>query len=410
MLAGAVGGALACWASLGAGQAATVHSLGAVEGQLKTPQAKQYWQQQMAGKPGPDRLGVHLPPGLSAEAVAALLLPRADHAKPTLVGAKPWPGQAGRYVAIVCTGGEPFDAGAPACQRPSSGESGPGAPLPLHVYLGMLEVRPGSAPRLLARSGEIEAAIDDKIDWSLTDLPAPDGTNTDLPQSIDGFDLAPYRIAPGEPAFGLRAGWSTGYSGGSTNNTALYLFAPEDGRLHLVLAAPMSGFQDFAGKWHKNGTRDHSVTDEANILVATSNRTAGHYDLLVKAKDWNPVKQPWAQVIGVGAAVAQKDGHTRVVATVIGSPAAAAGLAVGDEVVGIEGETIDGLGVAAVRKRMNGRVGSEVRLTIRRAGRPPFVVVLRRQLVTIAPSAHLRFRWSAQDAAYRAAVCSMPCL
>ncbi|MGH7066405.1 MAG: hypothetical protein ACRETD_12165 [Steroidobacteraceae bacterium] len=131
----------------------------------------------------------------------------------------------------------------------------------------------------------------------------------------------------------------------------------------------MSAFQDLAGQWHKNGTREHQVTDEANIVVVTSNQTAGHYDLLVKAKDWDPVQRPWAQIIGIG-----------------------------------------GLDPAAVRARMNGRLGSDVQLEIRRVGRPPFVVTIGRQLITIEPSAHLRFRWSAQAAAYRAAVCSLPCL
>lgn len=409
VLASAVGGALACWASLGAARAATVHSSGAIEGQLKTPEAKQYWQEQMEGKPGPDRLGVNLPPGLSGKAIAALLLPSGDHVEPTLVGAKAWPEQPGRFVAIVCTGGAPFDAsdavaGDAVCQRADGGESG--ARPPLKVYLGVLAMEHDGALRLLARSG----AIDGAIDWSITDLPPPDGADSERPQSIDGFDLAPYRIAPGKPAFGLRVGWTSGYSGGSTHNTALYLFAPEGGRLRPVLAAPMSSFQDFAGEWNKNGTRDHTVTDEANIVIVTPNLTAGHYDLLVKAKDWDPVKRPWSQIGGIGATVLQKGGHTRVVATVIGDPAAAAGLAAGDEIVAIGGKSIGGLDLAAVRNRMRGVLGGEVQLTIRRAHRRPFAVTLRRRLITLEPSAHLRFRWSAQDAAYRAAACGQPCI
>lgn len=404
-MAAAVVGALGCWASLVAGRTATVHSSAAIEGHLKTPEARQYWQQQIGGGPAADRLGVHLPPGLSAKAITALLLPPGDHDQPTLVGAKPWPGDPGRFVAIVCTGGEPFDAGDPVCQRPYASDSGPGPP-PLHVYLGVLQSASGTTPRLLAESG----AIDGTVDWSSSDLPAPDTPDSEQPQRIEGFDLAPYRIAPGTPAFGLRVGWIAGYSGGSTRNTALYLFASEGGRLRLVLAVPMSAFQDFAGQWHRNGTRDHTLIDETNILIVAPVRTAGHYDLLVKAKDWDPVKRPWSQIIGIGATVAEKDGHTEVIATVIGSPAAAAGLAAGDEIVGVGGNTIAGLDLASVRNRMNGLLGSKVRLTIRRVGRPPFALTLRRQLITLEPSAHLRFRWSAPDAAYRVAACSLPCL
>ncbi|HET7413541.1 MAG TPA: hypothetical protein VFJ18_12865, partial [Pararhizobium sp.] len=70
---------------------------------------KAFVSQQSQGTPAPDRLGIHLPAALSADAITHLLLPAGDSAPRGLVGAKPWSVGHGLYLAIVCTGGEPFD-------------------------------------------------------------------------------------------------------------------------------------------------------------------------------------------------------------------------------------------------------------------------------------------------------------
>ncbi|MGH7042975.1 MAG: hypothetical protein ACREFY_12700 [Acetobacteraceae bacterium] len=105
------------------------------------------------------------------------------------------------------------------------------------------------------------------------------------PDSFDRFDLAPYRIAPDQAAFGLRGAWAEGYSGGMASYGALYLFAISHGALCRVPAVPMSSNQDLAGEWHKNGTRDHQISQGANLLIISAHRTAGHFDLLLKSRD-----------------------------------------------------------------------------------------------------------------------------
>ncbi len=102
------------------------------------------------------------------------------------------------------------------------------------------------------------------------------------PDSFDRFDLAPYTIAPDQTAFGLRGNWMESYSGGGANYTGLCLFMPVGGELQQVLAVPMSAYADIAGEWHKDGTRDHDITDAGNVLVISKHVTDGHFDLIVK--------------------------------------------------------------------------------------------------------------------------------
>jgi len=265
--------------------AQTAHSLDQVPALLKTPEARNFYAQQMAGAPAPDKLGVHLPTGLSAQQITALLPPPAG-AKLNVVGAKPLPGQADRYVALVCTGGSiPTGPDDTPCTR----VLGDDAASPLQVMLGVIEMKPGAAPTLAAKS----LRVDGKVNWKDTALPAApqalddaaDGTIT--PDGYDGFDLAPYKIATDQTAFGLRGVWTESYSGGGANYSALYLFGVIDGAVKQILAVPMSAFQDIAGDWHKDGTRDHQITDAANLLVVTSHSTAGHFDLLLKSRTGN---------------------------------------------------------------------------------------------------------------------------
>ncbi|MGO9132493.1 MAG: hypothetical protein ACLP8A_00375 [Methylovirgula sp.] len=86
--------------------AETAKSVDQIPSKLKTPEAKKVFEEQMEGKPAPDKLGLHLPAGLAAKDIAALLLPAGDKDPLNSVGAKPLPDQPDLYAAIVCTGGD----------------------------------------------------------------------------------------------------------------------------------------------------------------------------------------------------------------------------------------------------------------------------------------------------------------
>jgi hypothetical protein len=259
-----------------------VHSLDQVQQHLKTPDARKFFKEQMQGKPAPDLLGLHLPAALPASAITKLLVPASDAEKPTLIGARPWPLRPNLYVAIVCSGGEgPLTPGEPQCAR-SNDDKEP----PLHVYLGVIEAKGGMAPSLVAASAPVTCAMD----WSKSNLPrqpmAADDAKDGMiqPDQFDQFDLAPYKIAPDQRAFGLRGSWMESYSGGGANFSGLCLFTMDGGRLRQVLAVPMSAYADIAGDWHKNGTRDHDITDAANVLIVSSHVSDGRFDLVVKGR------------------------------------------------------------------------------------------------------------------------------
>jgi hypothetical protein len=261
----------------------TVHSLDQVPAALKTPEAKAAFAQQIEGQPAPDSLGVRLPPALSATQIDSLLVPAGDTSPATIVGARPMPGQPDVYVAIVCTGGNaPGPSDDKTCDQTDFGSQRPD----MHVYVGLIQAVAGAPPRLLAKPAE----LDGKVDWQDTILgDAPDGADDAgggvlTPDDITGFDLAPYVIAPGERAFGLLGEWNVGYAGGGAQYHALYLFSVEDGAVVQILATTMSFSKMLAGDWHKDGTRDHDLSEGANVLVVTRHMTGGHFDLLQRAR------------------------------------------------------------------------------------------------------------------------------
>ena len=158
-----------------------------------------------------------------------------------------------------------------------------GAPS-LHVYLGVIEMKAGSAPRLIARTGSVVTPVN-WADSGLSRAPmAADDVkdSTILPDSYDRFDLAVYKLAPDVPAFGLRGAWMESYSGGGASFGSLALFALNGDTLTPVLSAPMSAYSDVAGAWHKDQTRDHTITDMANVLIVSKNVSDGRFDLLLK--------------------------------------------------------------------------------------------------------------------------------
>lgn len=266
-------------------RAETAKSLGQVPSLLKTPEAKKVFKEQMEGAPTPDKLGTHLPAGLTAKGIAALLLPANNKAALNSVGAKPLPDQPDLYVAIVCTGGD-VPSGPDDMQCNQFRFSVSNAKSPLQAHLGVIEAKAGAAPRLIAKP----VMVDGMVNWRDTELPsAPDALDDAKgdeisPQQYDGFDLAPYRISTTERAFGLRGVWSDGYSGGMGSYNALYLFALVDGSLKEILAVPMSSYKDVAGDWHKDRTRSHEITQGANVLIVTKHSTDGHFDLLLKSR------------------------------------------------------------------------------------------------------------------------------
>ncbi len=86
---------------------------------------------------------------------------------------------------------------------------------------------------------------------------------------------------------------------------------------------------------------------------------------------------------GLGIEVTMENGLVKVVSPIDDTPAFRAGLEPGDLVTHLDGEPVLGLTLAEAVKKMRGRVGSSIDLTIRRDGRDPFEVSITRAVITI---------------------------
>jgi len=86
---------------------------------------------------------------------------------------------------------------------------------------------------------------------------------------------------------------------------------------------------------------------------------------------------------GIGVVIALKAGGIDVVSVVPSTPAARAGIRMGDELVAINGTPMKGHALDDVSSRMRGNVGTDVELTIGRTNAKPFAVTLTREAIEV---------------------------
>ena len=86
---------------------------------------------------------------------------------------------------------------------------------------------------------------------------------------------------------------------------------------------------------------------------------------------------------GLGIEVTMENGVVKIVSPIDDTPAAKAGLKPGDYMTNIDGEQVIGMSLNDAVDKMRGKVGSKVKLTIRRVGEKPFEVTLKREEVKI---------------------------
>jgi carboxyl-terminal processing protease len=86
---------------------------------------------------------------------------------------------------------------------------------------------------------------------------------------------------------------------------------------------------------------------------------------------------------GIGAYVDTTTSYLTVISPISGSPAEAAGLRSGDQIIAIDGKDMKGIDAELVRKQVLGPAGSVVTLTIRRGEDAPFDVKITRAKIVI---------------------------
>jgi carboxyl-terminal processing protease len=86
---------------------------------------------------------------------------------------------------------------------------------------------------------------------------------------------------------------------------------------------------------------------------------------------------------GLGIEVTMEGGLVKVVSPIDDTPAAKAGLKPGDFITHLNGEPVLGLSLNEAVERMRGPVNSELKLSVRREGKDPFDVMLKRAVIKI---------------------------
>jgi len=86
---------------------------------------------------------------------------------------------------------------------------------------------------------------------------------------------------------------------------------------------------------------------------------------------------------GLGIEVTMENGLVKVVSPIDDTPAFRAGVEPGDLITHLDGEPILGLALSEAVEKMRGPVGSDLKVTIRRAGRDPFDVSITRAVIKI---------------------------
>src|SRR5262252_10018905 len=86
---------------------------------------------------------------------------------------------------------------------------------------------------------------------------------------------------------------------------------------------------------------------------------------------------------GLGIEVTMENGLVKVVSPIDDTPAAKAGLKPGDFITHLDGEAVLGLSLNEAVERMRGPVNSDLKLTVRREGKDPFDVMLKRAVIKI---------------------------
>jgi carboxyl-terminal processing protease len=86
---------------------------------------------------------------------------------------------------------------------------------------------------------------------------------------------------------------------------------------------------------------------------------------------------------GLGIQISAQDGVPKVISPIDDTPASRAGLAGGDLIVAIDGQSTHGIDLQKIVRVLRGDPGTSVKLTISRGAQPPFEVTLTRAIIEV---------------------------
>jgi carboxyl-terminal processing protease len=128
------------------------------------------------------------------------------------------------------------------------------------------------------------------------------------------------------------------------------------------------------------------VSDEQLIEAAINGMLSSldPHSSYMNAKNFRDMQvQVRGEFGGLGIEVTMEGGLVKVVSPIDDTPAAKAGLKPGDFITHLDGEPVLGLSLNEAVERMRGPINSDLKLTVRREGKDPFDVMLKRAVIKI---------------------------
>jgi carboxyl-terminal processing protease len=108
-----------------------------------------------------------------------------------------------------------------------------------------------------------------------------------------------------------------------------------------------------------------------------------HSDYMTEREYKELISTTSGQFGGVGIEISVEEGVPQVIAAIEGTPASAAGIEPGDRIVKADGQPIVGMDIGEVVRRLRGKPGTPVVLTIARANRPMFDLSIIRAIIHV---------------------------
>lgn len=127
---------------------------------------------------------------------------------------------------------------------------------------------------------------------------------------------------------------------------------------------------------------DESVLLESAIRGMVADLDA--HSRFLDADEYNEIRiSTTGSYTGVGIEVSEVDGEIRVITPIVGSPAARSGIRSGDQIIAVDGVTVDAYDMQKTIGRMRGRRGSKISITVLRDD-SAIVHDMRREVIRIA--------------------------
>ena len=125
----------------------------------------------------------------------------------------------------------------------------------------------------------------------------------------------------------------------------------------------------------------HDLTK--NALKGMLNRLDPHSDYMDETEFKESQSDISGKFGGLGIEISEQNGLPKVISPIDGTPASRAGLQPGDLIVAVDGETVQDMNLDKVVRKLRGKPGTDVKLTISRGEQEPFEVTITRSVIQV---------------------------